>query len=73
MPFDVGDGTAHFTGFSIPAWLALLGLALVTVALAYPTGIIAARILVRLACSSRSPRWTPRRSGRPCCSVRCRR
>ena len=50
MPFEVGDGTAHFTGFSTPAWLALLGLALVTVALAYPTGIVAARILgARLA------------------------
>lgn len=50
MPFDVGDGTAQFTGFAVPAWLALLGLAVITVAVAYPTGIVAARILgARLA------------------------
>ena len=45
MPFDIGDSAADFTGFSIPAWLALLGLAVITVAVAYPTGIVAARIL----------------------------
>ncbi|HMS76723.1 DMT family transporter [Gordonia sp. (in: high G+C Gram-positive bacteria)] len=50
MPFDIGDSAADFTGFSIPAWLALLGLAVITVAVAYPTGIVAARILgARLA------------------------
>ncbi|MGV9671725.1 MULTISPECIES: EamA family transporter [unclassified Gordonia (in: high G+C Gram-positive bacteria)] len=50
LPMTAGQATAHFAGFAAPAWSVLVGLALISAATAYLTGIGAARRLgARLA------------------------